>query len=238
MRFRINRENIRRNVYQHKKLALIITAAVLIAAFAAVILVAHNHRRHSVHSNIITTVFWVGEASDSDNGFIPNAASAWDGQWQAHYGGIDNPDKRNGYQPADFTPKENPFYFALPYNDLDIKGKRKLTYTGCFPWQPAPTNNHSVCKNIWIAITRNGRVAYAQWEDVGPFEEDDSTYVFGTASPTNIQGEKAGLDVSPSVRDYLKLQDVDRTDWHFVLPRDVPNGPWKQTVTTSKGYTL
>jgi hypothetical protein len=35
------------------------------------------------------------------------------------------------------------------------------------------------------------------------------------------------LDVSPAVRDYLRLQPTDTTDWQFVEARDVPPGPWK-----------
>jgi hypothetical protein len=35
------------------------------------------------------------------------------------------------------------------------------------------------------------------------------------------------LDVSPAVRDYLRLQPTDTTDWQFVEARDVPPGPWR-----------
>ena len=36
----------------------------------------------------------------------------------------------------------------------------------------------SVIKNKWIKITANGKTAYAQWEDCGPFIYDDFNYVF------------------------------------------------------------
>ena len=78
-----------------------------------------------VHKNITSTYFWIGEPADSDNGYIPNSENSWDINWMAHYGGVDNPNNRNGYFPAGFTPKENPFYFALPYNDFDENGKRR-----------------------------------------------------------------------------------------------------------------
>ncbi len=183
------------------------------------------------HDNIITTIFWVGEPADASNAHISNAMSAWDGNWESNYGGFDDPDNRNGYNPAGFTPKENPFYFALPYNDLDENGDRKSTAGGC----PNSSNTISWCKNAWIKIVFNGKTAYAQWQDVGPMEEDDAAYVFGTAQPKNTQLAKAGLDVSPAVRDYLGLSGIDRTGWSFVPAGSVPGGPWKSIVTTSQG---
>lgn len=190
------------------------------------------------HNNIITTVFWVGEPGDTDNGKIPNDVSAWDGHWQQHYGGVDGQDNRRGYQPAGFTPKENPFYVALPYNDIDPDGNRKSSAELCRPYTPDYDARYSACKNIWVAITHGNKTVYAQWEDVGPFGEDDSSYVFGTAKPRNTRGEHAGLDVSPAVQSELGLQDVDRTSWHFVQTKDVPEGPWKTVITTSKGDSL
>lgn len=191
-----------------------------------------------VHRNIVTTVFWVGEPASKDNNFISNTASAWDEHWQAHYGGIDDPHARSAYFPAAFTPKENPFYFALPYTDFDPDNTRKNSAVGCLPYAPDLSARYSWCKNIWIAIRHNGITAYAQWEDAGPTETDDVTYVFGTASPKNTFGARAGLDVSPAVRDYLKLRDVDHTDWAFVNAANVPDGPWKMRVTTSRGDSL
>lgn len=188
------------------------------------------------HTAIITTYFWVGEPGDRDNGNIANKASAWDDQWQSHYGGVDTPSPRSGYYPAAFTPKENPFYFALPYNDIDSGGQRKPTGVNC-P-DSAEKSNFSWCKNSWIAIRSGGKVAYAQWEDVGPFGEDDESYVFGDSQPKNKRDSKAGLDVSPAVKDYLGLNDVSRTDWVFVRGQDVPAGPWRIKVTTDPGYSL
>ena len=43
-----------------------------------------------------------------------------------------------------------------------------------------------------------------------------------------------GLDVSPAVRDYLGLSGMNRTVWQFVDASKVPDGPWKQVVTTSQ----
>ena len=192
-----------------------------------------------VHDNIKTTIFWVGEPADADNANITNTVSAWDEAWQAHYGGVDDPNSRNGYFPAAFTPLENPFYFALPYNDFDDSGHHKASASNCPNAAAlASRRNESWCKNSWIKITHGGKTTYAQWQDVGPLQEDDTAYVFGTARPKNTWGAKAGLDVSPAVRDYLGLQDVDTVSWSFISASSVPAGPWKQVVTTSGVYWL
>jgi hypothetical protein len=188
-----------------------------------------------LHQNISTTYFWVGEDGNSDNHNISNSPSCWDGKWSTHFGGVDNPNKRNGFFPAKFKPKENPFYFALPYNDFDSNGKRKSGLGAYIPWfhEKKWGSKESVCKNRWIKIIKGDKIAYAQWEDAGPFGENDIAYVFGSADPKSKTNERAGLDVSPAVRDYLNLSDVDKTSWQFVDAKDVPNGPWKKIVTTS-----
>ncbi|MDR3559033.1 MAG: hypothetical protein P4L62_04055 [Candidatus Pacebacteria bacterium] len=193
---------------------------------------------YPLHANISTTYFWVGEPGDSDNKDISNTSSAWDDDWQAHFGGVDNPGKRNGYLPAGFTPKENPFYFALPYNDFDGNGNHRKNLASVVPWAAGEKygSQDSVCKNQWIKITKGGKIAYAQWEDVGPFGENDSSYVFGSATPSSKTNSHAGLDVSPAVHDYLGLSDEDRTDWQFIPASQVPSGPWKQIITADQVY--
>ena len=94
----------------------------------------------------IATVFWVGEGEDEDNGFISNVPSAWDEKWMQHYGGVDTADERCGDQPCDFEPKENPFYIALPYNDLDDNGDTKQN-ANRIPWYHA--SEKSILKNRW-----------------------------------------------------------------------------------------
>ena len=192
--------------------------------------------QYPVHHNISTTYFWAGEPGDSDNKNISNVPSAWDDNWETHFGGVDNPKKRNGLMVATFVPKENSFYFALPYDDFDDNGNRKKDVGKVVPWANSKQWGalESMCKNQWISITKNGKTAYAQWEDVGPFSEDDSAYVFGNATPQSKTNDDAGLDVSPSVRDYLSLSDVDKTDWQFVSADQVPDGPWKNTITSSQ----
>lgn len=193
--------------------------------------------KYFLHQNITTTIFWIGEGASSENGYIANDTSAWDENWMNHFGGKDDPKNRHGYFPVAFTPQENPFYFALPYNDFE-NGKRRSDAQTLIPW--AKEKNwlplESMCKNRWIKIIKNGKVAYAQWEDVGPFSEYDPAYVFGNSTPRNQKNNQAGLDVSPAVRDYLGLSDVDKCDWQFVDPQEVPEGPWKQIITFSQIY--
>jgi hypothetical protein len=184
------------------------------------------------------SLFWIGEEGTEDNGFIPNLQSVWDDTWSEDYGGMDDPHNRNGYVPTNFTPSENPFYFALPYNDFNEDGERKSDVYDVVPWSKEQTWNdsESMCKNHWIKIIKGDTIAYAQWEDAGPFGEDDTAYVFGDTLPRNEVNNNAGLDVSPSLRDYLKLNDIDSVDWQFVDFNEVPDGPWKEIITNSQIY--
>ena len=84
----------------------------------------------------------------------------------------------------------------------------------------------STCKDRWVAIRKGNRIAYAQWEDAGPFRTDHWQYVFGNERPKPNLNKGAGLDVSPAVRDYLGLKQTDVTDWRFVDFSEVPRGPW------------
>ncbi len=186
-----------------------------------------------IHHNVTTTNFFVGEGADASNLNISNAPSAWDEQWQNHFGGVDSPTSRHGYQPAAFTPKENPFYFALPYNDF-ANGHRKENALKLCPAHSPVTSTISTCKNRWIKIIANGKTAYAQWEDVGPNGEDDVAYVFDGKLPKSSFNKHAGLDVSPAIRDFMSLDDIAKTDWQFVDASNVPVGPWRQIVTTSQ----
>ena len=180
-------------------------------------------------TNIVTTVFWVGEAAGGNNP-VPNVKSSWDANWTYNYGGFDNPDSgsRRNYIPVSFVPKQNPFYCALPYNDV-THGQTKPEAALVIPWfrKTFVAPGQSVCKSHWVAIRKGNRIAYAQWEDCGPFRTDHFQYVFQNERPKPNLNRGAGLDVSPAVRDYLGLQPTDVTDWQFVEVRDVPPGPWR-----------
>ena len=177
---------------------------------------------------IVTTVFWIGE-EPSGNNPVPNQSSSWDKNWSKSYGGFDdpNPAHRSDYIPVRFTPHQNPFYCALPYNDKASTGHRPEA-PQVVPWFKEAYQGPavSVCKGRWLAIRKGNKVVYAQWEDAGPFRTDHWQYVFGSERPKPNLNKGAGLDVSPAVRDYLGLQSTDVTDWKFVDFKDVPPGPW------------
>jgi hypothetical protein len=200
--------------------------------------------KYPLHTNITATVFWVGEPVGNGSS-EDNAYSAWDDAWQQHYGGFDDPEHRNGYWPVGFTPKENPFYFDLPYNDYNWNGTRRSNAAAVVPWAKEKSTwgaHESMLKNRWAKFTRNGRTCYAQWEDSGPYVYDDANYVFGAndARPRSLEANNAGADVSPALRDCLGFNGLNnadnKVDWQFVDAVDVPVGPWKQIVTTSQVY--
>ena len=87
--------------------------------------VSATGERYPWKKNIVTTVFWVGE-KPSGNNPVPNRISSWDKNWSRSYGGFDdpNPARRSNYIPVKFTPRQNPFYCALPYNDKARTGHR------------------------------------------------------------------------------------------------------------------
>lgn len=184
-----------------------------------------------VYKKTMTSLFWVGEASDAENAYIPNHESYWDSFWMDHFGGIDDPENRCGYNPCGFTPKENPFYFALPYGDRNEDGSLKASMKK-IPWYKDVPEDISLLKNHWIEIVYNGKTCYAQWQDVGPNEMDDFDYVFGSAKPQNTFGVRAGLDLSPATWTCLGITNNALTEWRFVDEKDVPDGPWKKIVTT------
>lgn len=184
--------------------------------------------RYPWKMNIVTTIFWVGESAAANNP-VHNRSSSWDLDWAINFGGYDNPDPagRRDFMPAHFVPRENPFYFALPYNDVS-GGRHKPEARTVIPWfsQAFERDGKSVCHNRWIAIRKGNRVCYAQWSDCGPFTTTHWEYVFGNQMPKPNLNKAAGLDVSPSVRDYLGMSSTDVVDWKFVEARDVPPGPW------------
>ena len=185
--------------------------------------------RYPWRRDIVTTTFWIGEKPTKNNP-VPNTNSAWDKDWAKHYGGTDTPERKERskeFRPVAFVPGQNPFYVALPYNDLQMNG-HKPEAEKLIPWFKAEFRGRgqSVCKGRWIAIRYKGRIAYAQWEDCGPFRTDHGSYVFGNDRPKKNLNKGAGLDVSPAVRDFLAMDDSDVTDWKFVDFDEVPQGPW------------
>ena len=186
-------------------------------------------------TNIVTTVFWIGEPSTGVTAAC-NTKSSWDTAWQVTYGGYDDPDpgaRKWDFSPKAFEPRQNPFYIALPFNDVT---NREIAAT-VIPWYastPRKSKYDSVIKGRWVAIRLGKKICYAQWEDVGPFETDDWAYVFGkNPQPKTVMNNGVGLDVSPAVRDYLGLVSGVRCDWRFCEVSEVPDGPWRKFGTNN-----
>jgi hypothetical protein len=194
--------------------------------------------RYPWHTGIITTIFWCGEGAASAGG-VSNARSAFDPNWLASYGGVDapSPARRQNYLPLAFVPRQSAFYVALPVADVQ-NGHTCPEASQWIPWFRSAfvREGQSVCKGRWLAIRHNGRVAYARWEDVGPFSTTRWSYVFGSDRPMPNANHGAGLDVSPAVRDYLGLSGDDVTDWRFVEAREVPPGPWLNFARAENTY--
>ncbi len=183
------------------------------------------------HFDITATYFYIGELPTKNNP-TPNTASSWDSAWDDNYGGFDDPNPANRcprtYCPKGFTPRLNPFYVALPYNDIQ-KGGPKPEASRVIPWYRRDKEGkyESVCRGMWVQIYYNGKYCFAQWEDCGPFVTDDWQYVFGGARPKNEKNKAAGIDISPAVRDYLGIPGgMAKVHWRFVDFHLVPGGPW------------
>jgi len=179
--------------------------------------------RYPWKTGIVSTVFWVGETGSGP----ANTRSAWDPHWEGTYGGVDDPVRRNGFEPVGFRPLQNPFYAALPYCDMQA-GRLKPEAPKVVPWfiERFRGPDQSVCKGCWLEIRHGLKACYVQWEDVGPFRKDLAAYVFGDERPSPNLNHGAGIDVSPAVRDCLGLGSLDLVDWRFVEKAEVPDGPW------------
>ena len=88
--------------------------------------------------DILTTTFWVGSKLTGKKG-ADNDASCWDPRWAKSFGGYDDPKQsariavKDDYRPRAFEPSQNPFYFALPYNDVTRRGTKPEARTA-IPW--------------------------------------------------------------------------------------------------------
>lgn len=201
-----------------------IGAAIAVAAWVLL------HNGPVRHEHVPATTYAVGQ---EDSG-TPRTSSVWDPKWQQHFGGVDTPGKRQHQDdwPAAFKPKENPYYVVLPYDELTKSGAVKKSAKQ-IPWYDSkrpPTKAYSILKNRWVAVKFGGRTVYVQWEDVGPNQSDDASYVFGDKPPKN---KTAGIGLSPAAMLYLAAKNGDGVDWWFVDANDVPAGPW-QTIVTSR----
>ncbi|WP_427016723.1 hypothetical protein ACQCSX_18665 [Pseudarthrobacter sp. P1] len=207
------------------------------------------------HTGIVSTTFWVGEVFDAKASDGSQVYSTYDGQWESSYGGCDGvlspaceTEKRtaaNGFMPSSMTPKENPFYLDLPFDDINDP-KAFAQRATVVPWaneaayaRQATERSVSYMKNRWVRIRLGSAVCYGQIEDAGPGQYHDAAYVFGSddARPANKNFNGAGMDVSPALNGCLGFKELngqdDKVDWQFVDRADVPDGPWLKIVTTS-----
>jgi hypothetical protein len=188
-------------------------------------------------THVTCTIFWIGEEASGRN-TVANFKSSWDQQWFTNFGGYDDPDPANrianhttgDFRPKAFIPKLNPFYIALPYNDVMGWGQHKPEASRVIPWfsRMRPEPGKTVCKGRWLQIYNGSRSCYAQWEDCGPWETNDWEFVFGNKPPKTVQNGAAGIDLSPAIRDYLGLKSGQKVHWRFVESSQVPYGPWKK----------
>lgn len=191
---------------------------------------------------VTSTIFWIGEQPTQNNP-TPNCKSSWDTAWAINFGGYDDPDPSNRianhstgeFRPKGFIPKLNPFYIALPYNDVLNYKTHKTEASRVIPWfmKARPLPGKTVCKGKWVQIYYNNRSCYAQWEDCGPWVTDDWEYVFGNKPPKTTQNGSAGIDLSPAIRDYFGMRSGEKVHWRFVEAGQVPYGPWKKYGTSS-----
>ena len=209
------------------------------------------------HTGIVATTFWVGEVFDAGASDGSQVLSTYDARWQENYGGCDGirsgercetePRTAAGdFFPTAMTPKHNPFYLDLPFDDLNDPGAfaRRAEVV---PWADRPgfrgraaDEGFSYLKNRWVQLRKDGRTCYGQVQDAGPAQYDDAEYVFGADDrrPVSREFNGAGLDVSPALNGCLGFAELDGQsdvlDWRFADDEDVPGGPWKRIVTTQE----
>ena len=208
------------------------------------------------HTRIVSTTFWVGEIFDANAADGSQVISTYDANWYANYGGCDGAiikgtcdtqarTPTNDYFPLSMTPKQNPFYLDLPFDDINDSGAY-ASRGSVVPWATSPAYapyihdpNVSLMKNRWVELQKDGRTCYGQIEDAGPGDYDDANYVFGggDARPENARYGGAGLDVSPALNGCLGFAeldgDSDQVSWRFIDASQVPPGPWTRIVTST-----
>ena len=156
----------------------------------------------------------------------------------------------NDYFPSQGSPKENPFYLDLPYDDVN-DATAFAARCSTIPWASdsgwaghCADHSFSYMKNRWVKIIGpNGHACYCQNEDAGPSHDNlyhDAAYVFGSNDAQPVQGQfnNAGMDVSPALNGCLGFKELDgqsdKVSWQFVDDAGVPDGPWKKIVTQSQ----
>jgi hypothetical protein len=242
--------------YESNSLSSARPAQTLTIAPPAGSVVSGAGRSYPWHTAIVATTFWVGEIFDPNAADGSQVYSTYDSSWEVHYGGCDGVSSSGGcqtekrlppnYFPGHISPKENPFYLDLPFDDLNNRTAFRQRCS-VVPWASDPgyaghctDQNFSYMKNQWVRIKGTaGQICYGQIEDAGPGQYHDATYVFGASNsrPVNHRYGAAGMDVSPALNGCLGMQeldgDTDKLSWQFTTVADVPPGPWAKIVTKS-----
>ena len=127
---------------------------------------------------------WAYHWSGINNGTVPSGAAGCAGSIVGGCDGVPGANNTcsteartatNGYFPTKVTPKENPFYLDLPYDDLNDSTAFAQRCT-TIPWANDPgyaghctDKSFSYMKDRWVKlIGANNNVCYGQIEDAGP----------------------------------------------------------------------
>lgn len=171
-------------------------------------------------TNITTTVFWIGSPT--------TLVDVWNPIWLKENGGPTDTENKSGNASWNHALSMNPFYVALPFNDLAFPDKARQWVPATWARPPRDGKPVSACQDRWVEIKGpTGRTCFAQWEDFGPNRADDAEYVFGDGRPDT--DDRAGLDVSPAVAKYLGIklpEGYTSMSWRFVDDPDVQAGVW------------
>jgi hypothetical protein len=188
----------------------------LAQVYAEPTLLGAEMRSYPWKKDIVTTEFWIGEPG-------AGKTTAWGDNWPS----------------SNHALAMNPFFVALPFNDLAFPDKARRWLPEGWARKPKDGKKVSACKDRWLEIKNSdGDICYAQWEDSGPRRHDHAEYVFGDERPG--PGNYAGLDVSPAVAKYLRLDPEGKnrlTSWRFVDAQDVPTGVWLKYHETDFLYS-
>src|SRR6266568_5059126 len=91
------------------------------------------------------------------------------------------------------------------------------------PFVALPSRN-ALHRFVKLSNPKNGKSCYAIVLDVGPWNEEDDSYVFAGNRPTAESGldtrnrvtNKAGIDLSEKVWELLEMKDNTEVSWEFI----------------------
>src|SRR5882672_4611994 len=136
-------------------------------------------REYPWHRNNVATTFWVGEILDRSSTDGSQEYSTYDANWLANYGGCDGVvedgvcrterrDASNGFFPTGMTPRHNPFYLDLPFDDINNATAFSMR-AKVIPWANDPgyrgradDPTFSFMKNRWVELRKGATTCYGQ----------------------------------------------------------------------------